>query len=93
MSPEARITEKKKAMTLQQTKNLFHKKEIVNKMKMQPTKGEKIFVNDMSDKEGVDIQNIQPDSWQVSLSLLRICLYHILAGGYPHISPFPNVPS
>ena len=59
MSPEARITEKKKAMTLQQTKNLFHKKEIVNKMQMQPTKGEKIFVNDMSDKEGVDIQNIQ----------------------------------
>ena len=59
MSPEARITEKKKAMTLQQTKIFFHKKEIVNKMKMQPTKGEKIFVNDMSDKEGVDIQNIQ----------------------------------
>lgn len=26
---------------------------------MKPTKGEKIFVNDMSDKEGVDIQNIQ----------------------------------
>lgn len=58
MSPEARITEEKQK-TLHQTKNLFHKKEIINKMKMKPTKGEKIFVNDMSDKEGVDIQNIQ----------------------------------
>ena len=41
---------KNKQMRLHPTKKVLHSKETSNKMKRQPTKWEKIFTNDTSDK-------------------------------------------
>ena len=34
-------------------------KETINKMKRQPTEWEKIFANDTTDRQGINLQNIQ----------------------------------
>ena len=58
MSPQAKETKAKiNKWDLIKFKSFCTAKETINKMKRQPTKWEKIFTNDMTNKEGVNIQN------------------------------------
>ena len=50
MSPQARETRKNKRMGLHQTKKFLHNKINNQKMKIETTEWENIFVNDISDK-------------------------------------------